>query len=148
MTPDPDRASGATPWGTVRVPIVLRFLTGSLVIAAALRFAFWLIRLAQDNPESLGVDYRLHMEAAQRWMDGGSFYQPWQLAAPYPTIGAGEILYPPIALALFVPFTFLPWVLWWAVPASSPELPCGGSGRVWSPCRSWPCCSSTRARRR
>ena len=62
-----------------------------------------------------GVDYRLYMDATQRWLEGGPFYEPYQLAGPYP-ITAGDILYPPVALWLFVPFTFLPPVLWWLVP--------------------------------
>lgn len=62
-----------------------------------------------------GVDYRLYMDATQRWLAGGPFYQPYQLAGPY-AISAGDILYPPVALWLFVPFTVLPAALWWLVP--------------------------------
>jgi hypothetical protein len=62
-----------------------------------------------------GIDYRLYMDATQRWLDGGPFYQPYQLEGPY-TITPGDILYPPVALWLFVPFTFLPAALWWIVP--------------------------------
>lgn len=62
-----------------------------------------------------GIDYRLYMDATARWLAGGPFYEPYQLAGPY-TITAGDILYPPVALWLFVPFTFLPAVLWWLVP--------------------------------
>jgi hypothetical protein len=62
-----------------------------------------------------GVDYRLYMDATQRWLDGGPFYQPYQLLGPYP-ITAGDILYPPVALWLFVPFTFLPSIIWWLLP--------------------------------
>ena len=61
-----------------------------------------------------GVDYRLYMDATTRWLNGGQFYEAYQ-AAPY-VISAGDILYPPVALWLFVPFTMLPAVLWWAVP--------------------------------
>jgi len=63
-----------------------------------------------------GVDYRLYMDAATRWLQGGSYFEPYQLAGPY-QISAGDILYPPFALVLFVPFTFLPAVLWWLLPA-------------------------------
>ena len=68
-----------------------------------------------------GGDYTLYMDATSRWLAGGPFYQPWQLQ-PYEvsfvpgSLGSTSILYPPYALALFVPFTFLPAVLWWAVP--------------------------------
>ena len=68
-----------------------------------------------------GGDYTLYMDATRRWLAGGPFYQPWQFE-PYVIsfvpgdIGTTAILYPPYALALFVPFTVLPAVLWWAVP--------------------------------
>ncbi len=66
------------------------------------------------NP-SFGLDYRWHVEAAQRLLDTGTPYLPWQLAGPY-EIGNGAILYPPTAFLLFVPFIWLPAVLWWAIP--------------------------------
>lgn len=62
-----------------------------------------------------GVDYRLYMEASHRWLAGGPFYEQYQLVGPYP-ITPGDILYPPVALWLFAPFTFLPAILWWVVP--------------------------------
>jgi len=63
----------------------------------------------------LGFDYNLYMEAASRFLQGGSFYLPYQVAGPYDVV-AREILYPPISLALLIPFTALPAVLWWAIP--------------------------------
>ena len=65
--------------------------------------------------EYLAVDYDLYMEATRRWLAGGPFYEPYQLAGPYP-ITPGDILYPPFALVLLVPFTVLPAILWWAIP--------------------------------
>lgn len=62
-----------------------------------------------------GIDYSLYMDATRRWLAGGGFFQPYQLAGPYP-ISMGDILYPPTTLFLFVPFTILPAVLWWAIP--------------------------------
>jgi hypothetical protein len=64
-----------------------------------------------------GVDYQLYMSSASRWLAGGAYFQPYQLSGPYP-ISPGDILYPPLALALFVPFTLLPAALWWAVPVA------------------------------
>ena len=66
------------------------------------------------NP-SFGLDYRWHMDAAQRLLDTGTPYWPWQIAGPY-VIGDGAILYPPTAFALFIPFLWLPSILWWLVP--------------------------------
>ncbi len=62
-----------------------------------------------------GIDYTLYMDATRRWLDGGAFFQPYQLAGPYP-IQMGDVLYPPYTLYLFIPFTILPAALWWAIP--------------------------------
>ena len=68
-----------------------------------------------------GIDYELYMNATTRWMHGGYFYEPYQLAGPY-VISHGDILYPPVALLLFAPFTFLPAALWWAIPLATTML--------------------------
>ena len=65
--------------------------------------------------QPFGVDFILYRDAAARWLAGGPYFEPYQLAGPYP-ITAGDVLYPPVALWLFVPFTVLPAVLWWAIP--------------------------------
>ena len=39
-----------------------------------------------------------------------------QLAGPYDVTLMTDVLYPPSALLLFVPFSILPIVLWWVVP--------------------------------
>ena len=63
----------------------------------------------------VGVDYTLYIDATARWLDGGPFYDWYQLAGPYgPTDHA--VLYPPTAILLFAPFTVLPAALWWAIP--------------------------------
>jgi hypothetical protein len=92
--------------------------------AAALTAAFLLVDLVEVavNSGTLrqqpGVDYRLYIDTANGWLHGGSYFQAYQLAGPYP-IGAGDILYPPVALLLFVPFTILPAILWWFIPAAA-----------------------------
>ena len=63
----------------------------------------------------VGVDYRIYMDATTRWLSDGSYFLPRQLAGPY-QLQMGDVFYPPVALWLFVPFTLLPAVLWWAVP--------------------------------
>jgi hypothetical protein len=64
-----------------------------------------------------GHDYMLYMQAASRWLGGGDFYLASQLHGPYSIPDAGgAILYPPTLLILFVPFSFLPAILWWAIP--------------------------------
>jgi len=66
----------------------------------------------------VGVDYQLYMVAATRWLHTGSYFQPYQVAGPY-EISTGDILYPPVALLLFLPFTVLPAFLWWVIPAGA-----------------------------
>jgi hypothetical protein len=61
----------------------------------------------------IGHDFELYLDATRRWLAGGPFYHPYQLAGPYPIV-AQEVLYPPVALWLFVPFTMLPALAWWA----------------------------------
>lgn len=69
---------------------------------------------ALTNPV-FGLDYQWHVDASRRLLETGSPYWPWQVAGPY-DIGNGAILYPPTAFALFIPFIWLPAVLWWAIP--------------------------------
>lgn len=88
----------------------------AVVIVAQSLPTFW-IALTEDPGGHRGTDYRLYMDATREWMASGQFYLPHQLAGPY-SIADGDVLYPPVALWLFVPFTFLPAVLWWAVPVA------------------------------
>jgi len=120
MPPDRPSLPGRLPaWaGTIRAWFVLRAVTAAIFATAGLRLVYWITRLAGESPGSLGVDYGIHVRAAQRWLEGASFYEPWQLAGPYLLRGVGEVLYPPVALPLFLPFTVLPAVLWWAIPAA------------------------------
>ena len=74
-----------------------------------------MIRNPTIFPSIIGADYGLYMDATRRWLAGGDFYPSWQLAGPF-VAAQGPILYPPQALMLFVPFTFLPTILWFAIP--------------------------------
>jgi hypothetical protein len=65
----------------------------------------------------VGDDYRIYMDATARWLNGGSYFLPRQLAGPY-QIEMGDVMYPPVALCLFVPALVLPAVFWWAVPTT------------------------------
>ena len=77
------------------------------------------IGLMVANPGRLaftvGGDLALYRDAAAGWLHGQPFYLPHQLAGPY-QITDGDRLYPPPSLLLFVPFTVLPWALWWVLP--------------------------------
>jgi hypothetical protein len=93
----------------------------SLAISVAIFALPVLFVLVTPHPleQPLGVDAMLYRDVTLRWVGGGQFYQPYQLTGPY-EIRAGDVLYPPVGLILFVPFTVLPvavaGVLWWAIP--------------------------------
>jgi hypothetical protein len=74
--------------------------------------------------QPLGVDFDLYRDVTARWLAGGPFYEPYQVAGPY-EIRAGDVLYPPAGLWLFVPFAFvgdsgpvsaIAAIAFWAIP--------------------------------
>jgi hypothetical protein len=91
----------------------------ALVASAATIMLPVLFVLAIPDPleQDVGIDFTLYRDVAARWLAGGPFYEPRQLAGPY-EVAHGDVLYPPVGLWLFVPFTVLPMVLWWAIPAA------------------------------
>jgi hypothetical protein len=98
-----------------------RRIDTTLRVAAAIGFAIWLFVWAVILTNRglferfYGQDVAIYLEAADRWLHGGGFYNAYQLAGPY-AVSFGDILYPPFSLALFVPFTAIPAPLWWAIP--------------------------------
>jgi hypothetical protein len=76
-------------------------------------------RAPLDQP--FAKDVQLYLDAAARWLTGGPFYEPRQLAGPY-EVAHGDILYPPVGLWLFGPAALLPqplaFALWWGIPAA------------------------------
>ena len=62
------------------------------------------------------TDYAFYVRQAERWFAGGGFYELHQLAGIYSPTGGVDNLYPPPALLLFLPFVWLPALLWWAIP--------------------------------
>jgi hypothetical protein len=91
----------------------------ALAASAATILLPLLFVLAIPDPleQAVGIDFGLYRDVAARWLAGGPFYEPHQLAGPY-LVAHGDILYPPVGLWLFVPFTVLPAFLWWAIPAA------------------------------
>ena len=72
--------------------------------------------------QPFGIDFDLYRDATARWLHGGPFFEPYQVAGPY-EIRAGDVLYPPVALWLFVPFAALSGaaatvaaIAWWTIP--------------------------------
>jgi hypothetical protein len=100
----------------------LRLLTVGLAAAVSLEAAWLAIAVIGPNPSwQLGMDFRYYADLGHRWLVDGSYYLPRQLDGPYvaglleqaPVV---DTLYPPSALILFVPFTWLQPVFWWALP--------------------------------
>lgn len=103
-------------WRGISTAWVSRVVSGTLAGLLVLLGVMSLYLLATSSlAPRLGADLTVYREAADRWLSGGSYFYPEQLAGPY-TVVNGHVLYPPVALVLFVPFTVLPAVLWWAVP--------------------------------
>jgi hypothetical protein len=70
------------------------------------------------DPAKIAVDYHLYVDATQRWLSGGAYYLPEQLLGPYEAT-PGVILYPPTFIPVMVPFVYLPWILYWALPIAA-----------------------------
>ena len=99
----PHKARRLSPW------IIAAVILGTVDVVAwylALRTGFYV--------PGLGLDLETYRAAAQSFLDGAGFYQPWQFA-PY-GMASQPIMYPPATIPLFAAFTVLPSVLWWAIP--------------------------------
>ena len=89
---------------------------GLTIVTLAIAFLVELPILAQVIGPMLGDDARFYRDIGARWLEDGSFYLPHQLAGPYVITLQLDNVYPPTALALFVPSTFLPGLIWWMIP--------------------------------
>jgi hypothetical protein len=108
LNADTDAVAVAQPRGLPPI----RFVVVALLAVVAFVECAIVVRAAFAGPELglLARDFDLYMDATRRWLGGGPFYEPYQLAGPY-DMPWGQILYPPQALALFVPFSLLGPVL-------------------------------------
>ena len=70
------------------------------------------------DPAKIAVDYDLYVGATRRWLDGGAYYLPEQLAGPYDAV-PGVILYPPVFTLVMLPFLVLPWPAYWILPIAA-----------------------------
>jgi hypothetical protein len=88
----------------------------------------------------VGIDYETYVAFARRFLETGSQFLPYQLAGPFVNqpLVAPELIpstYPPTAMALFVPFIWLPTALWWLIPLGA----LGWSLATWRPdVAAWP----------
>jgi hypothetical protein len=90
----------------VGITIVLLVIVGT--------YETWI--LLDPHMTDLGGDLDFFRGIASRWLETGELYTPHQLSGPYDAQLQVDNLYPPHALLLFVPFTVLPGILWWALP--------------------------------
>ena len=102
---------------TRRGQLIRAFWPAATVVIAVAGVAelLWLWPYMEQQ-QAIGADYRFFMDITQTWVDTGEFYLPHQLAGPYEVQTLVDVLYPPIALYLFVPFLVLPAILWWVIP--------------------------------
>ncbi|HEX2755606.1 MAG TPA: hypothetical protein VHM48_09090, partial [Candidatus Limnocylindrales bacterium] len=107
---------------TARLPTMDRRTAIVLSLAVVLVPLVFVLVVPHPLEQPFGVDFQLYRDVTTRWLAGGSFFEPYQLAGPY-DIRAGDVLYPPVALWLFVPFAAAGGVLaslaaigWWLVP--------------------------------
>jgi hypothetical protein len=102
---------------TLDRPAVALALSAATILLPVL----FVVALQQPLDQPFGKDVELYREAAARWVGGGPFYEPRQLAGPY-EVAHGDILYPPVALWLFAPAAFLPeppaLLAWWGIPVA------------------------------
>ena len=101
-------------------PLVRRLsliATGVILLLAAWNLAI-LIPVLVSQQYAIGVDYRFFVESAHRWLAGNELYFPEQLTGRWEIVPDLHFLYPPIAIYLFIPFVWLPAILWWAIPVA------------------------------
>ena len=96
--------------------VAQRVATGVLLVMATWELPPLVQAMAGRIGWASGSDFAVYRSIAQRWLDTGTYYLPEQLAGPYQIVLNRDVLYPPTALYLFVPFIWLPAVLWWAAP--------------------------------
>lgn len=67
---------------------------------------------------AVGIDVDQYLAHARRWLGGGPWYLPAQLAGPYSVEAVSGNVYPPTLLYAVGPFAagWLPMPLWWLLP--------------------------------
>jgi len=98
------------------LPDVGLFTTAALLVA--ITWVFWSLAFALQPAwlgRSFGIDFGIYMQALDRWLATGEWYQARQLAGPY-AIALGDVLYPPVLIVLLLPFKILGGIAWAMVP--------------------------------
>jgi len=95
-------------------PVRLGLALFAALSAAAFVWRLWDV-LTVGEGSVVGLDRAIYKAAALRWVGGGFWYYPEQVAGPY-MIVQGHVLYPPTALLWLVPAAYVPDVVWWGLP--------------------------------
>lgn len=96
--------------GAVAVTLVL------LAVGACEGWTVWRVALASPN-HAVGFDLSIYLEGTRSWLAGTGFYRPRELTGQPFTILVGDVLYPPPAVLLFLPWALgMPVALWWLIP--------------------------------
>lgn len=118
VEPAPAAPAAPRPTGHRLVRVGLLTVTGVFLVMAAWELTL-LVPLMKDAVGwGAHSDFGFYRSIGERWLATGQYYLPEQLVGPYPFVNDTVVLYPPIALYLFVPFVFLPGFLWTLIPAS------------------------------
>jgi hypothetical protein len=98
-------------------PRVRSLILGASCIVAAL-VAVEMLLAVWSSTESIqhGQDLVFYRTVAERWLDTGVYYLPRQLDGSGQLTLNVDVIYPPSALYLFVPFVWLPAAAWWIGP--------------------------------
>jgi hypothetical protein len=89
--------------------------TGVLLLLALVELVTVGMEAAGRGHIGLDIGY-WYSYYARRWLETGVLYRPEQLSGPY-LVSGPDFLFPPIAILVFVPFLYLPIILWWVAPA-------------------------------
>lgn len=96
--------------GAVAVTLVL------LAVGAWEGWTVWRVALVSPN-HAVGFDLNIYLDGTRSWLAGTGFYRPRELTGQPFTILVGDVLYPPPAILLFLPWALgAPLILWWLVP--------------------------------
>lgn len=66
-------------------------------------------------------DWQGYLDGARRFLATGTPYAPEQLGAHW-QLEPHSFIHPPLALALFIPFLWLPVILWWIIPLAGTAI--------------------------
>jgi hypothetical protein len=91
-----------------RTDAALRIVAICIVTVTLAGWGIALVSATDWFARSFAIDFGIYMDAVDRWLATGGWYQERQLHGPYP-IELGDVLYPPVLLYLLVPFRILVW---------------------------------------